>query len=243
MRSAHSLQPATSPTGSTPPGPFVFFPGPRAAAEYAARGFFLQTLPVVLCDGRNGNRFLFFGGLDMNTTVTSKPWYASTGVWGALVTVAGSVLALLKFELDPELLDDLREWVLALATLVGGAVALWGRIRATRRIGQKPLAVGLVAILLVSSGCNVLTEPAGPYVAADRATYDAIAPEYRQYVAGDSALDADERTRRERTVELWRLRLEDAETRSTKSEIRNKHEIQNEEMTQTRAPMRDPDPF
>jgi 4-amino-4-deoxy-L-arabinose transferase-like glycosyltransferase len=66
---------------------------------------------------------------------TTKPWYASSGVWGAIVTLVSSVLALLKFEVDPQLLEDVREWVLALATLVGGAVALWGRVRATRRIG------------------------------------------------------------------------------------------------------------
>jgi hypothetical protein len=70
----------------------------------------------------------------MNPTVT-KPWYASAGVWGALVTLASSVLALLKVEVDPQVLGHVREGVLALATLVGGAVALWGRVRATRRIG------------------------------------------------------------------------------------------------------------
>ena len=73
----------------------------------------------------------------MNPT-TTKPWYASAGVWGALVTLAGSVLALLKVELDAALLADVREWVLSLATLVGGAVALWGRIRASRTIAPAP---------------------------------------------------------------------------------------------------------
>ena len=34
----------------------------------------------------------------------SKPWYASAGVWGAVVTLAGSVLTLLKVELDPKVL-------------------------------------------------------------------------------------------------------------------------------------------
>jgi len=70
----------------------------------------------------------------MNPT-TTKPWYASAGVWGALVTLVSSVLALLKVEGDPQVLAHVREGVLALATLVGGAVALWGRVRATRRIG------------------------------------------------------------------------------------------------------------
>lgn len=65
-----------------------------------------------------------------------KPWYASSAVWGALVTLAGSLLSLLKVEFDPQLLEDVGQWGLSLATLIGGAVALWGRIRATRRIGR-----------------------------------------------------------------------------------------------------------
>jgi hypothetical protein len=174
-----------------------------------------------------------------------KPWYASAGVWGALVTLAGSVLALLKVEVDPALLADVREWVLALATLAGGGVALWGRLRASRRIGPAPAdpappappaspalpppasAVGLRARALApallalgalaassSGGCAALTGPGGPYVAADRATFDAVAPEYRAYVDHDPALDAEQRQRRHRTIDLWRLRIDDAQARS-----------------------------
>ena len=167
----------------------------------------------------------------------SKPWYASAGVWGALVTLAGSVLALLKVELDPALLEDVRQWVLQLATLVGGAVALWGRIRASRKIGSPPsaggpptlpeptngwrmmllLGVGVVALAAASStGCAALDAPAGAYVAADRATYDAVAPEYGAYVATDATLSVEQRERRARTLELWRLRLEDAEGRAAR---------------------------
>jgi hypothetical protein len=147
---------------------------------------------------------------------TTKPWYASTTVWGALVTLAGSILSLLKFQLDPQLLADIREWVLALATLIGGGIALWGRIRATRRISSTPTTTAIVlALLLLSApGCATLTAPQGPYVASDRATYDAIAPEYRAYVATDPNLNPEQRARRERTLETWRLRLEDAEARA-----------------------------
>lgn len=218
-----------------------------------------------------------------------KPWYASAGVWGAVVTLAGSVLALFKLQLDPALLDAVREWVLALATLLGGGVALWGRIRATRRIGTSPRdggpgasnnarpesshdagpgswpdagsrnsfgvgpgilsrvqfvtpldvrpaslaaderaatvgrwrpgvsALTTVAMLLLavgSGGCALLSTPDGPQIAAERATYDAIAPEYRAYVATDENLTEEQRGRRERTVELWRARVEDAQRRA-----------------------------
>jgi hypothetical protein len=161
----------------------------------------------------------------------AKPWYLSAGVWGAFVTLLGSALSLLKFRLDPALLDDLRDWVLSLVTLVGGAVALYGRIRATRRLvmaappsdgstkGQNwrmnaagPLALLLLpAVLAHASGCASLSGPAAAYVAADRATYDAVAPEYADYVRHDPALDEAARARRGRTLETWRLRVEAGE--------------------------------
>ena len=40
----------------------------------------------------------------------SKPWYASVGVWGAVVGLIGSTLSLLKVQVDPTFLADLREW-------------------------------------------------------------------------------------------------------------------------------------
>jgi len=110
----------------------------------------------------------------------AKPWYLSAGVWGAFVTLLGSGLSLLKFRLDPALLDDLRDWVLSLVTLLGSAVALYGRIRATRRLvmsapptdpaakGQNwrmnaagPLALLILpaALLAHASGCASLASP------------------------------------------------------------------------------------
>ena len=52
----------------------------------------------------------------------------------------------------------------------------------------------------------------GSYVAADRATYDAIADAYLGYVENDPNLDSDQKKRSERTVITWDLRLDQAET-------------------------------
>jgi hypothetical protein len=150
----------------------------------------------------------------------AKPWYASTGVWGAVVTLVGSILALRKVQLDPQLLADIRQWVLALVTLVGGGVALWGRIRATQRIGKsgsstaalRIILLGTCALALWSAGCATTLD--GAFAQADRATYDAVAPEYSAYVAADPKLDDEQRARRNRTVETWRLRVEDEQRRA-----------------------------
>ena len=56
--------------------------------------------------------------------------------------------------------------------------------------------------------------------AADRATYDAVAPEYAAYVANDATLSDEQRARRDRTVQTWRLRLETAERNAEDKETR-----------------------
>jgi len=71
----------------------------------------------------------------------------------------------------------------------------------------------LSAVLLMAPGCCVTTDLIRKdYTAADRATYDAVAPAYKAYVNADASLNADEKKTRSRTITTWRLRLEQAET-------------------------------
>ena len=116
------------------------------------------------------------------------------------------------------------------ATLAGAGMALWGRLSARRPIAAAAAAaqsrgkpgrfVGLLllaALPCLGGGCEAFqsaaTSPTGPYVAADRATHDAVAPEYHACVTADPALDDEQKARRRRTIESWRLRLEQAERR------------------------------
>lgn len=62
------------------------------------------------------------------------------------------------------------------------------------------------ALFLFATGCVVNKD----YVRADQATFDAIAPEYKEYVQNDPKLDAAQKMRRLRTVETWKLRIEEA---------------------------------
>lgn len=70
----------------------------------------------------------------------------------------------------------------------------------------------LPLVLVMFTGCcatiDLIRED---YTAADRATYDAVAPAYGAYVDGDASLDSDEKKTRKRTIATWRLRLEQAE--------------------------------
>lgn len=59
---------------------------------------------------------------------------------------------------------------------------------------------GAAALLLVLAACGT---PPKLFVEAERATYDAIAPEYRAYVAADQSLTELEKQRRQNTLSRW----------------------------------------
>ena len=76
------------------------------------------------------------------------------------------------------------------------------------------LLVSVVFVAGAAGVCSALQSaqgPGGAYVAADRATYEALAPEYAAYVAADPALADDDRARRTHALQTWRLRIESAE--------------------------------
>lgn len=68
-------------------------------------------------------------------------------------------------------------------------------------------AVAIVCALALAGCCSV--DPL--YLEADRATYDAVAPEYRIYVQEDQALDQAQEDRRQRTLAAWEARIKAAE--------------------------------
>lgn len=68
----------------------------------------------------------------------------------------------------------------------------------------KSLVIALLC--LFAAGCAVSKE----YIKADKATFDAVTPEYLKYVEADSALDREQKDRRKRTVATWKLRIEKA---------------------------------
>lgn len=92
-----------------------------------------------------------------------------------------------------------------------------------RRPAPRTLAL---FVLLAAAGCGLKWpdgspvlpssgNPAGAYVDADRLTWNAVAPEYDAYVQGDPKLTPDQKARRRRTVDTWRLRIESARANGT----------------------------
>ena len=63
---------------------------------------------------------------------------------------------------------------------------------------RRPLAL---CLLLVLGACAGGPDPL--FVGASRMTYDAIAPEYRNYVNADPALSSEQKQRRRDTLDRW----------------------------------------
>lgn len=66
----------------------------------------------------------------------------------------------------------------------------------------------LLAVAVLVQGCGSI---ASSYVAADRATFEAIEPEYRRYVDADESLDDDAKALRLATLDSWGWRIAQAD--------------------------------
>ena len=70
----------------------------------------------------------------MNTA--PKAWYESRAVWGGIVTAGAGIAGLAGYDVDKESLTDI---LLGIGGLVGSALAIWGRVQATRPISRPGL--------------------------------------------------------------------------------------------------------
>jgi hypothetical protein len=67
----------------------------------------------------------------MNDT---KVWWQSKTVWGAIIALLAGVATLAGLDLDASLQDQLAELLTGAGNLVGGALAWYGRVKATRTL-------------------------------------------------------------------------------------------------------------
>ena len=67
--------------------------------------------------------------------VTVKSWFTSKGVWGGIASVVPSIALFFGITVEPDWITGIQESVLALFSAIGGFLAIYGRIKATTRIG------------------------------------------------------------------------------------------------------------
>jgi hypothetical protein len=73
-----------------------------------------------------------------STPAGTKPWYASVTIWGSIIAIAAPLAgAVFHHDIDASTQSDLANWLAGAGTLVGGGIAIWGRLRARTTIGPK----------------------------------------------------------------------------------------------------------
>lgn len=66
----------------------------------------------------------------------SKPWWASKTVWGGLIAVLASLAAAFGFDIGPADQEAIVASVVSIAGAVGGLLAVYGRVKADRKVGK-----------------------------------------------------------------------------------------------------------
>lgn len=65
----------------------------------------------------------------------SKAWYASKAVWGGIIAVLAAIAGAFGYVISPELQTELANQIVAGAGVVGGMLAIYGRVKAEKAIG------------------------------------------------------------------------------------------------------------
>lgn len=66
-----------------------------------------------------------------------KGFFSSKTVWAGMTTVVASVLGLYGYHVSADDQVTITDLITQTVTLVGGAVAIYGRVTATKQIGAK----------------------------------------------------------------------------------------------------------
>jgi len=69
--------------------------------------------------------------------MSEKPWWQSRAIIGALVAVISGLVSLTGVVLSPEDAQTLETLLLSLGSVVGGLLAIYGRVKAKSTIGSK----------------------------------------------------------------------------------------------------------
>ena len=65
-----------------------------------------------------------------------KNIFASRTVWGAIIAVIAGIAGIFGYAISPEDQANLVEIGLAAASTVGGVIAIFGRVKASKKIGK-----------------------------------------------------------------------------------------------------------
>lgn len=74
--------------------------------------------------------------MEEQTKTETKPWWQSRTLWGGIVAVGAGVAGLFGVDLDAETQSQLATHAAAIASAAGGLLAVYGRVKASTRVGK-----------------------------------------------------------------------------------------------------------
>lgn len=74
--------------------------------------------------------------MSLNEITVGKPWYQSRVIWGGIISILAPIAGFLGVEIAPDVASDIATLAATAGGLVGGGLAIWGRLRATKPIGR-----------------------------------------------------------------------------------------------------------
>lgn len=66
----------------------------------------------------------------------NKSWWQSKTVWGGIIAFAAGIAGVFGIAVPEAVQGDIAEHVTALASALGGLIAVYGRIKAERKVGK-----------------------------------------------------------------------------------------------------------
>lgn len=73
--------------------------------------------------------------MSLSDITGGKPWYQSRAIWGGIVSIAAPIAGIVGVQIAPDTAADIVTLATTAGGVVGGALSVWGRLRATTPIG------------------------------------------------------------------------------------------------------------
>ena len=65
-----------------------------------------------------------------------KGMFQSKAIWGGIIAVLAGIAGLFGVQIDPSLQAEIATQAIAAVSVIGGALAIYGRLKATKSIGK-----------------------------------------------------------------------------------------------------------
>jgi hypothetical protein len=65
---------------------------------------------------------------------TTKSWYTSKAIWGGILAIVVPIMSTIGYQMTDGDVGELANIITSVATAIGGVIAIWGRISATKAI-------------------------------------------------------------------------------------------------------------